>query len=284
MRLGYFGPEGTFTHEALLAAHPSPDHDLVPFPTVHHTVLAVHDGEVDRALVPIENALEGSVNETLDALAVDAADVVIVGERVESITHCLIARAELPLEAVEAVVSHPQPNAQCARFLRTHLAGARVLPAISTSDAVRQVAEHDGPWAALGTRLAAQLHGCVVLREGVEDEPGNVTRFAWIAPRGTESGPPAGAVDGAQAWKTSVVFWGAGDDTPGWLVRCLSEFAFRGVNLTLIESRPRKLGLGHYMFFADVEGREDDEALRLALAAVAKQTETLRVLGSYPAA
>ena len=276
MRLGYLGPEGTFTHEALMAAGPAPGDELVPLPTIYDTVMAVHEGTVDRALVPIENSLEGSVNATLDALAVETEDVRIVGELVHPIRHCLIARAPMPLEAIRTVVSIPQATAQCGRFIRTRLPDAAVLPASSTADAVRRVSESDDAVAALGTRLAAERYGCEILHADVEDLGGNETRFVWLGPRGSppgEHGP----------WKTSIVFWGVGDNVPGWLVRCLSEFAFRGVNLTLIESRPRKRGLGHYMFFADLEGRDSDGPVREAVEAVRAQTEQLRVLGSYPA-
>jgi prephenate dehydratase len=244
---------------------------------VYETVMAVHEGTVDRALVPIENSLEGSVNATLDALAVETEDVRIVGEAVHPIRHCLIAREQRELDEIDTVVSHPQASAQCARFIRSRRRGARVVPASSTAEAVRIVAEADGPWAALGTRLSAGIYGCEVLRAGIEDTPENETRFVWLARAGAD---PAGH----GPWKTSIVFWGVGDDAPGWLVRCLSEFAFRGVNLTMIESRPRKQGLGHYMFFADLEGREGDAPVAGALEAVRAQTEQLRVLGSYSAA
>jgi prephenate dehydratase len=277
MRVGYLGPEGTFSHEALMATPGAADHALEPLPTVYDTVMAVHEGTVDRSLVPIENSLEGSVNATLDALAVETEDVRIVGEAVHQIRHCLIAREQRPLEEIETVVSHPQASAQCARFIRTRLSGARVVPAASTADAVRLVAEADAPWAALGNRLSADIYGCEVLRAGIEDTPENETRFVWLARAGTDA-------DGHGPWKTSIVFWGVGDNAPGWLVRCLSEFAFRGVNLTMIESRPRKQGLGHYMFFADLEGRDIDASVTDALEALGAQTEQLRVLGSYSAA
>jgi prephenate dehydratase len=277
VRAGYLGPEGTFTHEALTAAPEADAYTLTALPTIYDTVMSVHQGEVDRALVPIENSLEGSVNATLDALAMETEDVVIVGELVHPIRHCLIAREPIELEAIRTVVSIPQATAQSARFVRTRLAGATVVPANSTADAVRVVSESEGPCAALGNRLAAELYGCEVLRSGVEDLADNETRFVWLARRGVEAGAHG-------PWKTSIVFWGVGDDAPGWLVRCLSEFAFRGVNLTMIESRPRKQGLGHYMFFADLEGRETDEPVRDAVEAVQGQTEELRVLGSYPAA
>jgi prephenate dehydratase len=280
MRLGYLGPAGTFSEEAVQAADGGSGADLVPFPSIHETVMAVQAGTVDRALVPIENSLEGGVSATLDALAVDTEDVAIVGETVLAIRNCLIAREDLPLDAIEVVISHPQPLGQCARFLRTVLAGAAVRAATSTAEAVRQVAASDEPWAALGPRSAAELYGCRVLREDVADEADNATRFVWLARAGT---PPEAPADGA-AWKTSVVFAGAGDRTPGWLVRCLSEFAFRGVNLVRIESRPRRGPLGHYVFHVDMEGRADDPQVAEALAGLGGHCEEVRMLGSYPAA
>jgi prephenate dehydratase len=291
MRVGYFGPEGTFTHEALIQAlsgavdRPLPgDFELVPWPTIYDTVMAVHSGSAERALVPIENSLEGSVNATLDALAMETDDVTIVGEVVHPIRHSLIARTELELDQIETVVSHPQATAQCARFIRTRLPGARVLAGSSTADAVRLVAEHDGPWAALGNRLAAERYGCVVLRSGVEDVPDNETRFVWLAPVGAPPGAPGAADPGLGPWKTAIVFWGVGAEAPGWLVRCLSEFASRDVNLTRIESRPRKQGLGRYMFFLDLEGRDVEPHVADALAGLRAHVEVLRVLGSFPAA
>src|SRR5947209_20250280 len=172
MRVGYFGPEGTFTHEALIAATHGADLELVALPTIYDTVMAVHDGLVERALVPIENSLEGSVNATLDALALETEDVAIVGEVVHPIRHCLIARHELELDKIETVLSHPQATAQCSRFIRGQIPQARVLVEASTAAAVRVVAEHDGPWAALGTRLAAERYGCRVLGDRVGDVPG----------------------------------------------------------------------------------------------------------------
>jgi prephenate dehydratase len=290
VRVGYFGPEGTFTHEALIDAvaggrdSEAAELEHVPLPTIYDTVMAVHTGAVERALVPIENSLEGSVNATLDALAMETDDVAIVGEVVHPIRHCLIARTQLELDRIETVVSHPQATAQCARFIRTRLPGARVLAGSSTADAVRLVAEHDGPWAALGNRFAAERYGCVVLRAGVEDVPDNETRFVWLAPVGTPPGTPVGVDPDLGPWKTAIVFWGVGAEAPGWLVRCLAEFASRDVNLTRIESRPRKQGLGRYMFFVDIEGRDTEPHVREALQDVARHVEVVRVLGSFPAA
>jgi prephenate dehydratase len=283
IRAGYLGPEGTFTHEALIDAADGTELELISFPTIYDTVMAVHDGAVERALVPIENSLEGSVNATLDALAMETEDVGILGEVVHPIRHCLIARAELELGDVEVVVSHPQANAQCGRFIRTRLSGATVLSGSSTADAVRMVAEHEGRWAAIGTRVAAERYGCHVLRAGIEDVSANETRFAWLGPAGAQPGGPNAQAPVLGPWKTAIVFWGVGSESPGWLVSCLLEFANREVNLTRIESRPRKQGLGRYMFFADIEGHDAEPHVAEALDAMREHVEVLRVLGSFPA-
>jgi prephenate dehydratase len=282
LRAGYLGPEGTFTHEALIAASGGSELELVSLPTIYETVMAVHDGLVERALVPIENSLEGSVNATLDALAMETEDVAILGEVVHPIRQCLIARTELELSEVEVVVSHPQANAQCGRFIRIRLPQARVLSGSSTADAVRRVAEHEGPWAAIGTRVAAERYGCPVLRDGIEDVSDNETRFAWLGPVSAPPGGPGGPEPPLGPWKTAIVFWGVGSEAPGWLVSCLSEFASREVNLTRIESRPRKQGLGRYMFFADLEGRDTEAHVAEALEGLRAHVEALRVLGSFP--
>jgi len=306
MRAGYFGPEGTFTQEALLAASGGAQLELVPFATIYDTVMAVQDGIVGRALVPIENSLEGSVNATLDALAMETDNVAILGEVVHPIRHCLIAGRPLELFEIEVVVSHPQATAQCARFIRTRLPNARVVAGTSTADAVRAVAAEQRPWAALGNRLAAELYGCLILRAGVEDGSDNETRFVWLGPVGARPGSPGragradsaagpdstgrpGSAEGGRAarigdWKTAIVFWGLGSETPGWLVACLSELARRGVNLTRIESRPRKQGLGRYMFFIDIEGRDTEPMVAESLAGLRDHVEGLRILGSFPAA
>jgi prephenate dehydratase len=284
MRLGYLGPAGTFTHAALLASPRAAGADVeaVPFATERETILAAQAGAVEAVLVPIENSLEGGVNATLDTLALDATGVRIVGEEVLPISHALIARPGVAVADVEAVVSHPQPLGQCRRFLAEELPGRRTIAATSTAEAVRTVGESAEPWAAIGAAAAAALYGCAVLREGLEDEHGNETRFVWISPAGSVPGPWAPAA--GAAWKTSIVFHGAGDAVPGWLATCLSELASRSINLTRIESRPLKRRLGHYLFLADLEGRADDPAVVDAIAGLHAHCEVVRVLGTYPAA
>lgn len=277
LRVAFLGPAGTYTEEALLASAPA-GVEPEPRSTVYETVMAVQNAETDRAVVPIENSLEGGVAATLDALAGEADRVRIAAEVVHPIHHHLIAGRALELDAIQRVLSHPQATAQCARFLRERLPGAERVAATSTAEAVRLVADSPEPWAALGSRLSAGLYGATVLAERVEDHRGNLTRFVWLAPAGLEDGHPGGPA------KTSVVFWGFNDVSPGALMTVLREFSDRDINLTKIESRPRRERLGHYMFFCDLEGHVLDDPVAEALSALSERVETLRVLGSYAAA
>jgi prephenate dehydratase len=281
MRIGFLGPEGTFSHQALLDAAPPGDITAVALATLYGTVMAVHNGEVDLALVPIENALEGSVDVTLDTLAGDADAVTIVGETVQPIRNCLIVAGSLALDEIETVYSHPQANAQCATFLRTQLPAARIVAASSTAEAVRAVAGAPGSGqAALGNRLAAELYSAVVLYEDVDDVPDNATRFVWLA-RSERAAELRGLVEHGEHAKTSIVFWGGGDEAAGWLVSCLGELSTRDVSLTRIESRPRRIGLGHYMFFADLADGTAQERVTDAVEALRGRCQEVRLLGSY---
>jgi prephenate dehydratase len=280
-RVGYLGPEGTFTEEALLESAAPGAVEPVPLPSIPDTVAALRAGEVDWAVVPIENSLEGSIGVTLDLLAGEPRDLEIAGEALLRVSHSLIAAGAVELERIETVITHPQVPGQCAAFLRAELPRARVLPSSSTAEAVRSVvAAGDPSQAALGTLLAAEIYGGTVLREGVEDRRDNETRFVWIARAGGESAPPLRAAGGAR--KTSLVFWGPGAERPGWLVGCLDEFARRAINLTKIESRTRRERLGRYMFFVDLEGDIGDGGVGDAVAGLAALCEEARVLGSYP--
>lgn len=279
MRLGYLGPAGTFSEEAARTATDADAAELVGLATVRDTILAVHDGDVDRAIVPIENSVEGPIAITLDTLADDGNDIAIVGELVLAVSQHLLAARPLELAAIERVLSHPQAISQCARYLRENLPAAAVEATASTAEAAQIVVAQQAPWAALGTLRAAELYGATVLAEAVEDEAGNATRFVWLARRGAAPAAASGV-----AAKTSLAFWGSGDDSPGWLVRCLSEFAFRGVNLSKIESRPLRARLGHYRFFVDCHGAATDAAVAEAVAGLGKHCEHVRVLGSYAAA
>jgi prephenate dehydratase len=284
MRVAFLGPAGTFTEEALRASAGGPVEE-VPYAGVREALIAVQEGDVQRALVPIENALEGSVRATLDTLAVDAPDVQIVAQVTHPIRQCLIARPGVKLAALTRVVSHPQAVSQCRRFVAERLEGVERAAASSTAEAVRIVSQATASWAALGSRLSADLYGCRTLMEGVEDRSDNVTRFVWVARASAGAGDaaPPGLEPVHGPPKTSIVFWGFDDDSPGALVGVLAELADRGVNLTKIESRPRRVRLGHYMFFADLDGAASETPVREALAGLGERVQTLRVLGSYPA-
>ncbi len=276
MRIAYLGPAGTFTEDALREAAGDEGYEALRTATVHEAILAVERGEADRALVPFENSIEGSVRSTLDTLAFDAEAVTIVGEHDFTVHAHLIGREQIEPAEIEVVLSHPQPLAQCARFLREQLPGVERRSVSSTAAAVRMVAESPRPWAAIGSRSAAELYDCAILREGIEDEAGNVTRFVWIAAEGAAPAASEGP------WKTSLVFSELGEDHPGALVDALREFSDRKVNLSRIESRPLRLGLGRYMFFCDLEGSLRDAAVEEAIAALRTKAESVRVLGSYP--
>jgi prephenate dehydratase len=278
VRIAYLGPAGTFTEDALReAVERGIEFERLRTPTIREAILAVERGEAERALVPFENSIEGSVRSTLDTLAFDAEKVTIVGEHDYAVRAMLLGREALELGEITAVLSHPQPLAQCARFLRESLPDAELRAVSSTAEAVRLVSESEEPWASIGAHSAAELYGCLILREGVEDEANNVTRFVWIAPAGTKP------VDGG-AWKTSLVFSELGEDHPGALVNALREFSSREVNLSRIESRPLRLGLGRYMFFCDLEGAETDESVAGAIGALRTKADSVRILGSYPTA
>lgn len=270
--VSYLGPPGTFTEEALLGWPGLAYEQALPFPTVEEAILAVEDNLADKAVVPIENSIEGSVNATLDSLAFEAG-VFIQGEKVCQVRHFLLAREGVRMEDVVRVISHPQAAAQCRRHLVELLQGVEVEAANSTSEAAQRVAGSGEPLAAIGSGLAAELYGLAVLREGIEDHPENRTRFVLL---GKEKVPPTGDD------KTSLVCF-IYQDRPGMLLQILQEFAFRYINLSKIESRPTKEVLGEYCFFIDCAGHEDDEVVASALKCLACKLPQVKLLGSYPA-
>lgn len=302
-RVGYLGPEGTFCEEALLSSAEPGAVEPVALRTIYDTIIALTRGEVEWAVVPIENSLDGSISVTLDLLGGDEGGLRIVGEALLSVRHSLIAAQRMELGEIGTVLTHPQVPGQCERLLRGELAHATVLPASSTAEAVRIVAEGaQSGQAALGTVLAAEIYGATVLREGVQDRDDNETRFVWLASANGSASDTAGVAPTDHAapelapgagdhpplrmrsggrWKTSLVFWGAGADRPGWLVRCLDQFGRRAINLTKIESRPKRDRMGSYMFFVDLQGRVSDPAIAEAVADLERTCEHARVLGSY---
>lgn len=271
--IGYLGPRGTFTQEALEAQLASRFDPEVPYPTIPEVLAAAQSGEVDKGIVPIENSIEGSVNATLDTLAFET-DVVIEREIVHPVRHCLIAREGVGRDRIEAIVSHPQATAQCRGFLARWFGEVPVIAANSTADAALEVSRSDRPLGAIGTELAAGIYGLEVLDRDMEDYKGNVTRFVVA---GKEKTAPTGDD------KTSIACF-IQANRPGSLLEILQEFASRGIDLTKIESRPTKKVLGEYYFFIDVKGHVDEPEVAAAIGSLVGKLRELKLLGSYPAA
>ena len=273
-RFGYLGPAGTFT-EAALRTIPAADRgELLPFASVPGALDAVRDGEVEAALVPFENSVEGSVSAALDDLAT-GEPLQITREVLLPVSFALLGRSGTDRTEVRTVATHPHAEAQCRRWLRDVLPQATVVLAPSTADAARSV--RDGVYdAAISAPLAAGQYDLQVLAEDVGDNAGAVTRFVLVARPGTP--PPSSGAD-----RTTLVAF-IGDDHPGALLEVLTEFAVRGVNLTRIESRPTGRGLGSYCFSVDCEGHVADARVGEALSALRRICTEVRFLGSYPRA
>lgn len=273
-RVAFLGPEGTFTEEALLANPPEGGLHPFPYPSIRDVLEAVQAGEVPLGIVAIENSLEGSVPVTLDSLAFGFDDLHIVREVTHPVHQMLITRSPLELERITKVISIPHAYGQCRDFIKEHLGNVEHEATDSTAEAVRRVSRVDRPWAAVGTRLAAEMYECHVVAEDIEDAEDNRTRFVFVA---REPAPQ----DGPGPYKTSIVC-GIDQDEPGSLLLILSEFAYRHVNLCKVESRPSKQALGHYVFCIDIDGRSEDPQVGQALTCLACKLPWLKVLGSYP--
>ena len=273
--IGYLGPPGTFAEQALLTQPDLAALELVPLPSIPDVLAATTAGDVDLGLVPIENAIEGTVNVTQDVLAFES-DLLVQREVVMPVVLNLLGRREATLDDIATVVSIPIATAQCRRFLTERLPGATTRAANSTAEAARALADGDDPTvAAIGTARAAEIYDLATLAADIEDHPDNATRFVVVAREGI---PAATGHD-----KTSIVVFQRAD-APGSLLGILQEFAARAVNLTKLESRPTKRGLGDYCFMIDLEGHLDDEVVADALRSLKSKQADVKLLGSYPAA
>lgn len=274
-KAGFLGPPGTFSEEALLSLPALASAEHVAFATIPEVLRAAEAGEVGVAVVPIENSIEGTVSATLDHLVFDS-ELLIQAEIVLDIHLYLLAPPGTRLEQVTSVISYPHANAQCRRFITERLGGASVLAANSTAEAARLVATEcrEGA-AAIAPRLAAGLYGLEVIAEAIEDFAGNQTRFLAVAPGRLPA--PTGHD------KTSIVCFQAADH-PGSLHEILGQFSARSLNLTKIESRPTKRGLGDYCFAIDLEGHVADEVVGDCLKELHASLGGCKFLGSYPAA
>ena len=274
-RIGFLGPEGTFTEQALLSQPDLAGETLVAMGTFAEILAAVDCGELDLGFVGIENSIEGTVNVTIDALALEH-DLLIQREVVLGIQLNVMAPAGVTLDRVERVLTFPVAAGQCRAWLQEHLPGVEVVAANSNAEAARLVgAEADGRSAAVAPSLAAKIYDLEVLATDIEDHPENQTRFVLV---GRDSIPAPTGHD-----KTSIVVFQRAD-VAGSLLAILQEFAARSINLTKLESRPTKKQLGDYCFVIDLEGHLADEVVADCLRDLKLKTADIKLLGSYPAA
>ncbi|MFD7120918.1 prephenate dehydratase [Streptomyces sp. NPDC059922] len=273
-RYTYLGPEGTFTEAALRTLPESATRELVPMVSVPAALDAVRNGEAAAALVPIENSVEGGVTATLDELA-SGEPLMIYREVLLPITFALLVRPGTNLSDVKTVTGHPVAQPQVRNWLRTHLPDALWESAASNADGARLVQEGRFD-AAFAGEFAAATYGLEALVTEIHDAENAETRFVLV-------GRPARPAAPTGADKTSVVIW-LGEDHPGALLELLQEFAVRGVNLMLIQSRPTGAGIGNYCFAVDAEGHISDRRVGEALMGLKRICPKVRFLGSYPRA
>jgi prephenate dehydratase len=262
--ISFLGPKGTFTHEV---ANMLGD-ELIPYCNIPAVMESVANCETEYGVVPIENSIEGPVGITLDSLA-HKFDLKIFKEIVIPINQNLIVNKGCKLEDIEDVYSHGQAIAQCHEFLSQ----SKIQPhyAVSTANAAKSIVG-DKTKAAIGNAMAAELYGLEILKANIQDTDNNETRFIVVS---NDDHEPTGDD------KTSIIF-SIYEDRPGGLYNILGIFQKDNINLTKIESRPSKKGLGKYMFFVDFNGHKDDEVIHNIIAEIKENTYFLKVLGSYP--
>ncbi len=267
--VAYQGEPGAYSQEAIYQ-HFGPSVDTLACHSFDEIFHAVETGSAKAGLLPVENSQAGSINQAFDLLL--DHDLRVIGEVKLRVRHCALIPPGMTAAEVLRVRSHPQALAQCERYIRNR--GWQALPAYDTAGAARELAETLEPGtAAIASALAGQTYGLEILDAGIEDSPDNTTRFFLL---GREEPPPS------KYNKTSLVF--ATLHTPGALYNVLGELASRGINLTKIESRPRRNRPWHYVFYVDLEGHWQDAAVHRALIGLLARTAFVKLLGSYPAA
>ena len=271
--VGYQGTEGAYSELAAKRhfADAGKPVRCVGYHSFTEMLEALRAGSVDYAVLPIENSIAGSINESYDLLA--KMGLFLVGEEFQPIAHCLIGAAGVPVSEIRRVYSHPVALAQCGEFLET-LEDCHVEAFVDTAMAVEKVKQDGDPTqAAIASEQAAELHGLPILRRHIADHPENYTRMVIVAPE-------AAHYERGVACKTSLIF--STTHEKGALARCIGIFAERGLNLTKIESRPKPDTPFEYIFYMDFEGNIDREMTQAALDDLEEVTTFLIVLGSYP--
>jgi prephenate dehydratase len=244
----------------------------LPLKSFREVFEAAEDGDADFAIVPVENSIEGSVNEVYDLL-LETKKLTVAGEVYQRVRHCLIANPGVKKNAIIVVHSHPQALAQCRTYLQKNRMEA--VPAYDTAGAVKMIKEKDLQDAgAIASKRAGELYSMQIIEEGIEDRKNNYTRFLVLRP-GKSRGEPKRSTK----YKTSIIF--SVKHLPGALFGVVGEFAIRKVNLTKVESRPTKETPWEYNFYVDFEGHSDEKHVRQALKAIKPKTLYVKILGSY---
>ncbi len=270
--IGFLGPRGTFSHEAVEAyqAETGKTYRLEEYSTIRDVLYSLKNGEVDEAIVPIENSLEGAVNITLDVLAKEE-DLFIIDEFIIPINLNLVVKKGTTPENISIIMSHPQPLGQCRNYLARNFPDVVQMEENSTTAAARKVLDGEGTSAAITSNIAAKMYGLDVLHKNVQDVENNRTRFVVV-------GKSLSAATGSD--KTSIVF--STENKPGSLYKVLDIFSLWDINMTRIESRPSKNALGQYIFFIDIDGHINDQDVFDALTMVKRKTSFYKFIGSYP--
>lgn len=264
--IGYLGPQGTFSH--LAASQYYMNTPMLPFASIHSLICAADRGEIETAIVPAENSIEGGVNATLDAIY-ECKNLHITGEMLLPVRQNLLVRRGVRAEEISKIISHPQPIAQCSELLEREFYGVPIEYAASTASAAKDVALADEPFAVLGSSELAPLYSLEIIKKDCGNEKNNSTRFITLS---REAFPDT-------ADKTSVVF--ELESRPGSLCEALGVLARHGINMIKIESRPIKTHMGRYLFYIDMDGDAKSAPVREALTELRAECEFLRVLGSY---
>jgi prephenate dehydratase len=273
IKYAYLGPAGTFTEAALLKIAASDD-QLIAYANVTAALDAVRKGEANKALVPIENSVEGVVARTLDELA-SGEPLVITAETTLPVTFSLMTLENKDPKDIKSIATHPHAESQCRAFIAKNYPNAQVIETTSTAAAAKGLSKGDYD-AAIGAAIAAKNYQLKIIAEDIGDNTNAVTRFVVVEKPGKS--PAATGKD-----RTSLAVFIAIDHA-GALLEILNEFAKHQVNLSFIQSRPTGSQLGHYHFIIDAEGHIEDKPVAAALAGLKEICEDIRFLGSYPQA
>ncbi len=280
LTLAYLGPIGTNSETAALAYSTWLSNNqqltptLCPYPSIAQAIQSVVKGNIDQAVVPIENSIEGSVTVVLDTLW-QSTNLQVYQELTLPIAHGLLSFGE-SLEQLKTVYSHPQGLAQCQKWLENFLPQVQLVPTKSTTEGIKYL-EDDHTAAAISSPRAAEIYKVPILAADIKDSPDNCTRF-WIVSSGIND--KLREIEPIQGSHLALAF-SLPRNAPGALVKALEIFACRNINLSKIESRPSKRSLGEYIFFIDLEGNSHDLQIRDALADLSACTEVLKVFGNY---